>query len=357
VNHLDKPKEEVTMRTAMRTAILVATAATITTAAATSFADPYPDPRVTFIQEPMVRLDLGGTADPQVYDGHDEKSTAYLDSSGATPRFVGAFMADDFADRSNQPIVHVEWWGSYIGQIAGTSRQVKRFLIAFEKDKPVSATGSLFSRPDEVLSSQIVTLAPDPAMPPSAGTFTERAIRGPDPWLTESLYQYNAELAVPFDKAADTVYWMKIVALVDPNNPEEKGLVWGWHNRNYIVIDPLASTPPAVDPGEYVQGHVEDATGLRMLVWHFQGDSVAGRLSVSVLRSPDSDGVIKETLLVDQRENTFGPLQYVYPYDGPSPVMDLSSDLAFALYTAAPEPATGVLLFAGVGGLVLWRRR
>ena len=59
------------------------------------------------------------------------------------------------------------------------------------------------------------------------------------------------------------MYWLKIVALVDvppgcpfpdPDQPPTFVPRWGWHNRDYTIMDPLASTPPAVVPGEHIDG-------------------------------------------------------------------------------------------------------
>ena len=96
----------------------------------------------------------------------------------------------------------------------------------------------------------------------SPGTFTETLERGPDPVLGEALYRYNAELALPFNQAPNTVYWLKIAALVDVPQPLPPGqpippdvTQWGWHNRDYTLNDPQASTAPNVNPGEYHRRH------------------------------------------------------------------------------------------------------
>jgi hypothetical protein len=342
------------MRIVVRVTILGAAMAALAMVAATAFADPYPDQYIKFLQRPMVELNLGGSANPQLYYGHDEKSTAYYDGSSTEPRFAGTFMADDFADLSNDPVAHVQWWGSYIDPVAGTNQQVKRFLIAFEKDVPAGPTGG-FSHPGEVLSSQIVTLSTNPTIPPPAGMFTERQIRGPDPLLRESLYRYNAELTLPFPEKANEVYWLKIVALVDPRNPQEQGIVWGWHNRNYVINDPLASIPPLVNPGEHVAGTIPDATGKPVPVWHFQDDAVTGDVIVSFRLVTGPDGTLIEEMVVDQPNASFSPTHYMPPYDGPSLIGEFSKDLAFALYSV-PEPTTMLLLAIGLGCLVGWRR-
>src|SRR5262249_45145801 len=136
---------------------------------------------------------------------------------------------------------------------------VKQFLISFESDvsatDPTNTTGH--SHPGVPLLNQIVTRGP---LMPGSGTFTETSIPTPPPppgpTAPETLYQYNAELNLgkEFLEHPDTVYWLKIVALV---NPQQDGdLRWGWHDRDWSIPDPLASSKPAVDPGEGIVGAV-----------------------------------------------------------------------------------------------------
>ena len=69
-----------------------------------------------FSQKPMDGTVIPGpTGTQQRWWGHDELSTAYssIGATGPTP-YRGTFMADDFADRSSSPVVHVKWWGSYL---------------------------------------------------------------------------------------------------------------------------------------------------------------------------------------------------------------------------------------------------
>ena len=51
------------------------------------------------------------------YYGHAELST--VTGSGSTPSgappYQGRFMADDFATNSDTQVVHLRWWGSYMG--------------------------------------------------------------------------------------------------------------------------------------------------------------------------------------------------------------------------------------------------
>ena len=149
---------------------------------------------------------------------------------------------------------------------------------------------------------------------PQSGTFTESLY---NPSGAEPTYIYNSELKVPFAEQPDTVYWLKIVALTNPND----GIEWGWHNRDYTALDPLASTSPAVNPGE---NNIGTST---FPIFHFQDDAVTG----DIVYSPDADRI---------QENGFQPLDYNPATDGTPPGAAFSEDLAFNLYTVVPEPGS-----------------
>ena len=247
--------------------------------AITSHADPLPNQQLKFDQEPMNQTAVAG----QIYYGHDEFSTAYGVGNAAMPplNYDGRFMADDFADNFSTPVVHLTWWGSYLNDTAPTPQpHVQKFLIAFESDVPANTANGTPSHPgcttpgcNPVLNYEVVTLG---SLSPGSGTFTETPENGPDPVLGESLYKYNAELSVPFKEQKDTVYWLKIAALVDVPQPLPQPIPpgvtqWGWHNRDYTIQDALASPVPS--PGEYVDGNI-----LGQNIYHFQDDAVQGDL-------------------------------------------------------------------------------
>lgn len=300
----------------------------------TASADPLPNEPLKFQQLPMVATKIL----EDTYYGHDELSTAYRIPGVTQNLYQGTFMADDFADRVASPVVHVRWWGSYMNQPTHPGG-VKDFLIAFETDVPADPTGG-FSHPGDILLSQVVSLGP---LAYHSGTFTETKIREADPLLGEALYEYNAELACPFPQQIDTVYWLKIVALVDPER--DSMLQWGWHNRDYTINDPYASVPPppppGVIPGEHSEGFLPDGKE----IWHFQDDAVSGTVFLNVMGQCD--------VLVDQGGYT--PQNYVPPYDGPTLIFNHSKDLAFELY--APEPSSIALLGMGAVALVVVYRR
>ncbi len=315
-------------------------------------ADPLPGQILKFDQEPMIATPIAGA----IYFGHDELSTAYGVGNTANPpaSYRGIFMADDFADKFSTPVVHITWWGSYIDNNNAAfppQPPVQKFLIAFETDVP-QGPGVTFSHPGTVIQHEVVTLGNL-----SPGTFTETLERGPDPVIGEALYRYNAQLQVPFAQLPDTVYWLKIAALVDVPQPIVVPIPpgttqWGWHNRDYTINDPLASTAPAVNPGEYIDGPVP---GTNIPIWHFQDDAVQGNLDFIVNPPVGTPNI---------NQFNMSPAHYQYvnnngvgPIDGPQGIELKSKDLAFRLYTQIPEPATCLLLVCGSLGLTLIRRR
>jgi hypothetical protein len=322
--------------------------------------------KLKFEQLPMLNTpipDIDGTV--HTYGGHDELSTAYgfpLPPTGQIPIYQGKFMADDFADVFNDPVVHVRWWGSYFNDFINPQMPVNKFLISFETDIPAGPAPS-FSRPGQPLLNQVVTKAA--ALSPGSGTYTEALVRGPDPILNESVYEYNAELTVPFPEKADTIYWLKIVALVDvpagiqfdPYQPEQSPIgvtQWGWHNRDYTVQNLLAS--PNVAPGEFIEGFV----GAGVPVWHFQDDSVQGDVRIV----PSATGGFQFPDIFQPQENML-PQLYRDFTDGPGMAIpgtvsigQLSKDLAFAIYSVnIPEPNTCLMFLIGALGLAAGRRR
>ncbi len=313
-------------------------------------ADPLAGQVLKFDQEPMIATPLVG----HIYFGHDELSTAYGVGNAANPplNYQGRFMADDFADKFSTPVVHLTWWGSYMNATAAPQPPVQKFLIAFETDVPQNP-GVTFSHPGSVIQYEVVT--PGTLTP---GTFTETLERGPDPVLGEALYRYNAERKFPFAQQPDTVYWLKIAALVDVPQPVVVPVPpgttqWGWHNRDYTINDPLASTSPAVSPGEFIDGTIP---GTNIPIWHFQDDSVQGDLRFTP-GAPAGQQIIQ--LAMQPQNYVFVNSAGVGPIDGPQGIELKSKDLAFRLYTTTivPEPTACVLMAIGLAGVFATVRR
>jgi hypothetical protein len=302
--------------------------------------------KLKFSQQPMDQTAVVG----QIYWGHDELSTAYAPTGLVPISYRGDFMADDFADTLSTPVVHVKWWGSYLGN-SEQFGNIKKFLIAFESDVPTpNPLGYSYPDPLGPIHSQIVTVG---ALSPLSGTFTETFKSNGGPPLGEHLYEYNAELAIPFPQLKDTVHWLKIVALVDipvgvnPQDPMAQIPRWGWHNRDYTQQNLNAS--PAVSPGENLQG-----TAASGPIWHFQDDAVSGALDVSTFINTSGVEVIQQ---VNQHLVTFQPENYVDNWDGPPGIDQFSKDLAFELYTVVPEPTSIGLMGFAFAGMAIRRRR
>jgi hypothetical protein len=312
-----------------------------------AFAHPLPGQTLKFSQLPLNNAQPPGSTAGAPYPGHDEWSTARAALQPSFFDYTGTFMADDFADNYNTPVVHVKWWGSYENNI--NENLATKFLISFETDVPFDPQINS-SRPGTPILSQVVTKG---VITPGSGTFTETLV---NPMVAEHLWEYNAELALPFNQQKDTVYWLKIVALNDPTI-DGGPFNWGWHNRDWGVTNPLAS--PAVIPGEGIIGAVPDINGTPTPVWHFQDDAVQGLVGVNYSAANPAPTI---------QQSGYTPQTYIYSssalpgvigIDGPLGIQNFSKDLAFELYTIVPEPAA-VLLF-GIGtvglGISIWKRR
>jgi hypothetical protein len=306
-----------------------------------SVVDPYVGPYINTNGLPIPSAATVGAPFP----GHDELSTAYSNAANPNVFTNGQFMADDFADMFTSPVVHVRWWGSYLNQTSATP--VHSFLISFETDVPATTGSGSFSHPGTPILSQIVNSG---ALAPASGTFTETVVPGvvtPD----GPLYQYNAELRIPYNEpptsppnpAGDPVTWLKIVALADPT---QSNLLWGWHDRDWSIPDPLALTPPTLAPGERDEAA---GTGFPLSVWHFQDDAVGGSVTVTPQSDPFSPAWVNQS--------GYTPKNYIDGIDGPTGIGQFSKDLAFELYTV-PEPASASLLAMGAAALAaMYRRR
>ncbi len=339
------------------------------------------DEFLKFQQLPLDGVKLGPDVQNPSYWGHDEVSTAYMvyDDAVGPLDFEGCYMADDFADYEDSPVIKLRWWGSYLEEKIDTEH-VQQFLIAFEKDIPaVGQPGGVDyipSHPGDVLYSEIVNLN-SAALPLNPGEFTETFFSSGGPPCNEALWEYEALLMNPFPQDPNTVYWLKIVALYDIGTDiqelldaiglagydlceflhltysEQMGIYdflaltrWGWHNRDYTIMDPYASKASdlAVGPGEHVTTFNDPISGSDVDVWHFQDDAVSGDVIINPFLVwnddyPESPYVFQEDIYPDKWHEEY--YKYFLPYcvpatqgvDGPEGIEQFSKDLAFELYT------------------------
>jgi hypothetical protein len=340
-----------------RSITLFLTLAASTLLMATSFADPLSNEVLKFQQKPMLGTSIvDTTGQVGTYFGHDELSTIYgPGNNAAQPIYQGQFMADDFSDLVSSPVVHISWWGSYHGTHVPPQNAVQQFLIAFDSDDPTiqgqNGQPDIPSKPKSPIQYEIVNAVPSGPLVPGSGTFTE-AFTGVVDSFGDPIFKYNAELANPFPEQANTVYWLKIAALVNvppatpvPPPPGTQ-IEWGWHNRDYTIQDPLASNAVAYPGGERNQNTVAAP------IWHYQDDAVQGRLTFL----PGAPGGINGQII---QTNPL-PQFYVDGADGPQGIGNFSKDLAFELYTTqvnVPEPTSCVLMGLGLAGIFAARRR
>ena len=318
--------------------------------------------------------------DQTTYWGHDELSSVYTMYDDQIPPqsvdgiYDGCYMADDFADLADTPVIRVKWWGSYLEDELIDEEHVTRFLITFEDDVPADAAQGIPSHPGNVLQSEIVHLGGAIA-PLNPGEFSEVTFSSGGAPCYEALYKYEAILKNPFPQEPDKVYWIKIVAMYDIdlntwqqiqalaianpgldlcdvlNLPIDQGFDmpitrWGWHNRDYTIMDTYASSPPAVNPGEHIAGTFTDSSGTDVAVWHFQDDAVYGYLQV------DNRDITAPLVFQDPDRWWEQYYKFFLPYctgpdgvDGPGPsaehpegIAEYSKDLAFELWTTPPPP-------------------
>jgi len=327
-----------------------------------------PPPELKFQQLPMDGVKLGPDVQDPNYWGHDELSTAYTqyDDPGSQDPCVsgyqGCYMADDFADFKHSPVIEVKWWGSYL--LNEIIQPVNQFLIAFERDIPDD--GQIPSHPGNVISTEIVNIT---AAAPNPGEYTKTTISSGGPPCNEILYEYKAVLANPFPQDPNTVYWIKIVAIVELTATEVLNLHsyigangwtlceylrdnyvqgegpqmtrWGWHNRDYTIQDTYASTPPTVVPGEHATTFIDPISGSDVDVWHFQDDAVEGDvLTIDTINPPDPAYPERPAVFQGQGyPDEWRDKNYLYlgcggsGVDGPEGIEQFSKDLAFELYT------------------------
>ena len=142
--------------------ILFATLTLLAALSSRTFADPLVGETLKFQQLPLnngIYPPTGAPTGGQVFPGHDEWSTAILNTPSNND-YRGTFAADDFSDNYNTSVVHVRWWGSYENNLnlQLPNANVQKFLISFESDTIGGPANQPFSEPGTPLRTQEVTL-------------------------------------------------------------------------------------------------------------------------------------------------------------------------------------------------------
>ena len=144
---------------------------------------------------------------------------------------VPAQVADDFLCENGLPVIGLTWWGSYwdpivypysnsatFGDPASNPPGIVRgFNINIYSDVPAGSGFLPWSHPGAQGYSQYVPL--------DGMRVTEKVFgQIQRPASTQTVFQYDAKLPVPFEQVAGNIYWLSIQAVDPQGNP----LQWGW---------------------------------------------------------------------------------------------------------------------------------
>jgi hypothetical protein len=152
---------------------------------------------------------------------------------------VPSAVADDWQCNDNRDVIAIRWWGSYwnagkyypypnsdhLGDPANVPpNTVTGFIISIYDDVPAGDGFPYWSHPGKTLYEATLSM----------GQVTENEFGkidhadgkigiGTD--IIETVFQYKANLPIPFQQEIGTVYWLSIVAIDRDGNP----IQWGWH--------------------------------------------------------------------------------------------------------------------------------
>lgn len=186
---------------------------------------------------------------PNCFVGWDEQSVYAL----------GPIVADDWQSFSDEPVLDIHWWGSYVGWAEEVPPQPVPygFHIGMWSDVPVGPNGE-FSHPGEMLWEYMAT-----------GDEVVETLAGCDfyaPMMNHREACFKYDLILPqeagFFPVPDTIYWISISARYDIPPDAYR---WGWTTRPHYfnddavrILDPVAPVPGIM----YVDGKpIEEGNG------------------------------------------------------------------------------------------------
>jgi len=141
---------------------------------------------------------------------------------------VPSAVADDFLS-NGLPITGVTWWGSYWDYPYANSASwgdpaenppgtVSAFIISFWSDIPAGHSTPPWSHPGTLLHAVTMPLDDDQVKESVYDTIDREG------GITQTVFEYEATLAMQFAQEAGQIYWLSIQAV----DSEGSSIHWGW---------------------------------------------------------------------------------------------------------------------------------
>jgi hypothetical protein len=151
-------------------------------------------------------------------DGWDVYATS------GVPGFQDIVLADDWMCTETGPVTDIHFWGSWYNDFPGV---INAFVVSIYTDIPASPPDIPYSRPGELLWEWTFTQWSERTFTSTGQGWYEPhtgVILHPDHY---TYYQYNiVDIPEPFIQEIDTIYWLAITALVQPEELPQP--LWGW---------------------------------------------------------------------------------------------------------------------------------
>ncbi len=209
---------------------------------------------------------------------------------------VSSQVADDFLYRNGAPVTGIRWWGSYWDSTyngintypyrhsggwgdpgVGTPEIVTGFNISFYQDVPAGSAFPPWGHPGAAAGRGFYIDLADIEVQ-SFGVIDRS-------YSTQTVFQYDVVLDVPFDLIAGNIYWISIQAIDQGGAPVQ----WGWQessdhwngNAVHNFMPPLNPNPFLWDllPGEDMAFELRTVP-VPAAVWLF-GSGLIGLIGVA----------------------------------------------------------------------------